>query len=322
VSATAPDSTASWTPARARAVDELAGPDGVIVGAAVDHRDAMTVALRKKGLPEPTPEELCDLKLRVARVLAPVATLVLLDAEFSAAQALAAGVIPGDTALVVPLEAQGYGDSGDLRHSSFLPGWDPAKAAALGASGCKLLLPYRPDLPEQCEHQDAVVRAAVDGCRAAGIALVLEPIVFARAGEELDGERFGALVIDTAARLAALRPEILKMQYPGSAAACADLDGACGPSVPWVLLGGGASAGELEGQIVDACRAGASGFIVGRTLFDPGLVADAAESERALRSVSVPLAKRLGAAARAYAQPWRERVGRIEAPALGWYREG
>jgi tagatose 1,6-diphosphate aldolase len=301
-------------------VDELAGPDGVIVGAAVDHRDAMTIALRKKGLPEPAPAELCDLKLRVARVLAPVSTLVLLDAEYAAAQALAAGVIPGDTALVVPLEAQGYGDSGDLRHTSFLPGWDAAKAAALGASGCKLLLPYRPDLPEQRDHQDQVARAAAEQCRAAGVALVLEPIVFARDGEGLGGERFGELVVETAERLAAVRPEILKMQYPGSAAACADLDRACGPEVPWVLLGGGATAEDLEDQIIEACRTGASGFIVGRTLFDSALVADPDESEAALREVSLPLAERLAAAARAHAQPWRERVGAIEAPALGWYR--
>jgi tagatose 1,6-diphosphate aldolase len=301
-------------------VDELAGPDGVIVGAAVDHRDAMTIALRKKGLPEPTPDELCTLKLRVARALAPVATLVLLDAEYSAAQALAAGVIPGDTALVVPLEAQGYGDSGDLRHTSFLPGWDAGRAAALGASGCKLLLPYRPDLPEQREHQDEVVRQAAEQCRAAGLALVLEPIVFARDGEDLDAERLGELVVETAERLAALRPEILKMQYPGSAAACGELDRACGPEVPWVLLGGGATPEALERQIIHACAAGASGFIVGRTLFDAALVADTAESEAALRTISVPLAHRLAAAAHQHAQPWRDRVGEIPSPPLGWYR--
>lgn len=314
------DPTPAWNPARARAVDELAGPDGVIVGAAVDHRDAMTVALRKRGLPEPSADELCALKLRVASVLAPVATLVLLDAEYSAAQALAAGAIPGDTALVIPLEAQGYADGGDLRHTSFLPGWDAAKAAALGASGCKLLLPFRPDLPEQHEHQYEVAAQAAAQCRDAGVALVLEPIVFAREHETIDDAEFESLVVQTAGRLAQIRPEILKMQFPGSAGGCAAVDRACGPEVPWVLLGGGANADDLEHQIELACRAGASGFIVGRTLFDAGLVADAGESASALREVSVPLAERLAATARRYAQPWRDRVGAIPAPALGWYR--
>jgi tagatose-1,6-bisphosphate aldolase len=310
-----------WTAARARAVDALAGDDGVVVGVAVDHRDSMSVALRRRGLPDPTPDELTTLKLRVARVLAPAASVVLLDAEFAAAQALAAGAVPRSTGLVVPLEAQGYGDGGDVRRTSFLPGWDAQKAAALGACGCKLLLPYRPDVDEQREHQDEVVAQAVGACRRAGIALVLEPIVYPLEGEEPAGDRFAELVVETARRLSALGPEILKLQYPGSAAACAEVDAACGPEVPWVLLGGGADADVLVGQIEDACGAGASGFIVGRTLFDPGLVADPDASVQALRQQSVPMFARLAAAARRHARPWRERVGEIPVPPLGWYRD-
>jgi tagatose 1,6-diphosphate aldolase len=310
----------TWTAARARAVDQIAGDDGVVVGAAVDHRDSLSVALRRRGLPDPRPEELTALKVRVARELAPKASVILLDAEFSAAQALAAGAIPRSTGLVVPLEAQGYGDVADIRRTSFLPGWDPQKAAALGACGCKLLLPYRPDVPEQSRRQDAVVEQAIAACRQAGVALVLEPIVYQREGEDLLPERFSELVIETAQRLSAFGPEILKLQYPGSAAACVDLDRACGPDVPWVLLGGGADADALIGQIDEACSAGASGFIVGRTLFDPGLVAAADASVRALREESVPMFARMAAAARRHARPWRERVGAIPAPPLGWYR--
>jgi tagatose 1,6-diphosphate aldolase len=219
------------------------------------------------------------------------------------------------------LEAQGYGDGGDIRRTSLLPGWDPQKAAVLGACGCKLLLPYRPDVPEQRGHQDEVVERVVAACRRAGVALVLEPIVYPRDGEELSPERFSELVTETAAQLARFHPEILKMQYPGSAAACADVDRACGPEVPWVLLGGGADAEILIGQIEEACAAGASGFVVGRTLFDPGLVADAEASVRALREQSVPMFARMAAAARRHARPWRERVGAIPAPKLGWYRD-
>lgn len=308
-----------WTAGRARAVDEIAGPDGVIAGIAVDHRDAMSVALRNRGLPEPTPAELTALKLRVARVLAPAASAILLDAEYSAAQALAAGAVPGDTALVVPLEAQGYGDGGRLRATSFLPGWSPARAAELGASGVKLLLPYRPDVGEQHEPQDAVVAEAVAGCRQAGVALVLEPIVYAFDGEQLGADAFAELVVDTARRLARAGPDVLKLQYPGSAPACDAVDRACGPGVPWVLLGGGADAELLTEQVTIACASGASGFIVGRTVFDPGLVADPAASETALRERSLPMFARLAEAARRHARPWRERIGEIPPPPVGWY---
>jgi tagatose-1,6-bisphosphate aldolase len=161
----------------------------------------------------------------------------------------------------------------------------------------------------------------VAACREAGLALIVEPIVPRRDGEErAGGDRFAELVIEGARRLAGLEPDILKLQYPGSAAACEELDAACGRLVPWVLLGGGASEDVIGGQIEDACRAGASGFIVGRTLFDAGLVTDPEESRRALVSHSRPLLERLAAIAERLATPWRERVGELPQPPRGWYR--
>ncbi|MEA2320125.1 MAG: tagatose 1,6-diphosphate aldolase [Solirubrobacteraceae bacterium] len=294
------------TPAGARRLDQLGGADGIVVGAAVDHRDSLRTAFAAKGLREPDDAQLTDLKVRVARALAPAATVVLLDAEYGAAQALAAGALPGTTALAIPLEAQGYDDASP--RTTFLPGWSAAQAARLGAAACKLLLPYRPGDEEQAATQDEVVRTAVAACRDAGVALVLEPIVPAP-GDVVAGAR----------RLAALEPDVLKVQYPGSAEACRELDEACGPSIPWVLLGGGADAAALEQRIVDACSAGASGFIVGRTLWEDALTADPDESQRALETVSLPRLERLAALARECATPWRERVGAVQPPARDWY---
>lgn len=302
-----------WTPARARKLDEIAGPDGIIVGAAVDHRDSLQRALSRKGLLPPSAEGLSALKVRITRALSPAATVFLLDAEYAAAQALAAGALPGDVALVVPLEAQGYADVEGSPQTTFLPGWSPLQCARLGAAGCKLLLPYRTDDPNQAARQDDVVRAALEGCRSAGVALVLEPIVYGDA----ESSRFGELVVEGAARLAALGPDVLKVQYPGSVGACVALDAACGPEVPWVLLGGGADGPALERQIGEACAAGASGFIVGRTLWDAALVADEAVARARLTDVSLPLFERLAAVAREHATPWRERVGEIAAPPAG-----
>ncbi len=293
--------------AEARALDQIAGSDGIIVGAAIDHRDAMAIELEKRGL-RASLDEVIALKLRVAAALAPAATVLLLDAEHSAKLALAGNLLPSDTALVVPLEAQGYGDSAAIRRTTFLPGWDASKAAVLGAAGCKLLLPYRADIPEQSVPQRALARVAIESCRKAGVALILEPIVYVRQGESLHPDRFSSLVITAAEELAALRPTVLKLQYPGTPAACKVLDRTCGPQVPWVLLGGGAPAEELKQQVVDACAAGASGFIVGRTLFGPALLPDVTSSNRALLETSLPLLENLGSLARKHARPWRQRL--------------
>src|SRR5919204_476506 len=96
------------------------------------------------------------------------ASLVRLDAGYAAAQAVAAGVLPGSIGLAVPLEAMGYGDVSRLEVTALLEGWSAAKARRLGAAAAKLLLPYRVDVPSQAERQEAVVRAVVADCRAAG----------------------------------------------------------------------------------------------------------------------------------------------------------
>jgi tagatose 1,6-diphosphate aldolase len=305
---------------RARALDRLASPTGVIAGAAVDHRDSLQAVLAKRGI-QLDDGGITELKVRVASALAPAATLILLDAEYSVAQTIAAGAVPGSTAIVVPLEAMGYGDVAKVAVTRFLEGWSAAKGRRLGATGAKLLLPYRTDVADQAARQDDVVRTAVADCREAGLALIVEPIVYKREGEErAGGDRFAELVVQGARRLAALEPDILKVQYPGSAAACEELDDACGRMVPWVLLGGGASEDVIGGQIEDACRAGASGFIVGRTLFDAGLVADPDASRKALVTHSRPLLERLAAIAEDLATPWRARVGVLPQPPREWYR--
>jgi tagatose 1,6-diphosphate aldolase len=317
--AAAPIRTAAQEIARARALDQLAGPDGVVVGAAVDHRDSLRSMLERRGVPAPDDAGMARLKARVAAALAPAASMLLLDVEHGAGAAIAAGALPGTTALCVPLEAQGYGGLHEVAQTTLLPGWSPAAARRLGAVGCKLLLPYRVDAPEQAARQDAVVAACVRACREAGPLLLLEPIAYPRPGAPDPPERFAELVVEGARRLAALGPDVLKVQYPGSVEACQALDEAVGREIPWVLLGGGADAESVMAQVEQASRAGASGFIVGRTLFDGALVGDEEAGQRWLDEVGRPLLERLGELARGLATPWRERLGAPAAPPGGRY---
>jgi tagatose 1,6-diphosphate aldolase len=240
--------------------------------------------------------------------------MILLDVELGAPAAIAAGALPGTTALVVPLELGGYGDVARVAETALMPGWSPAAARAMGAAACKLLLPFRVDVADQARRQRAVAERCAAACRAAGTVLVLEPIVYRRPGEELAAGRFAELVVAGARALAAADPGLLKLQYPGDAAACRALDDACGTGTPWVLLGGGADEAAVEQQLEEACAAGASGFIVGRTLWADALVPGVAEQERALAERSRPRLERFAALARARATPWRDRVGALPQP--------
>ncbi|MEJ7664573.1 MAG: hypothetical protein WKG07_36175 [Hymenobacter sp.] len=85
---------------------------------------------------------------------------------------------------------------------------------------------------------------------------------------------------------------MLKLQHPGSAAACHDArpglrprraTGCCSAVAPTQT--------RSSARSRTACAAGASGFIVGRTLFDGALVADRAAADRALVETSTAAAR-------------------------------
>jgi len=251
----------------------------VVCGLALDHRDSLRVAARRHGYPDDV-SSLRALKVELVRGLAPFTTVVLLDVELG----LDAFTERGDRPLVVPLEAQGYESLGEGRITTLLGDVDPARAVALGAIGCKLLLPYRPDLADTARRQEEMVARVVADCRAAGVLSIIEPIVYGEVPE------LGAAVAETARRLARLGPDVLKLQYPGSARLCELLTRACS-AVPWVLLGGGTDEATFLAQLRDAMRGGARGYIVGRTAWDAALVEDDGELSRAVSERAAFLAR-------------------------------
>jgi len=273
-------------------IERLADPSGQVIGLAIDHRDSLRTAAARRGMPT-DPVTLAGFKADVIGALAAGASVVLIDEELGGT---AIARLPKATALVMPLEEQGYETVGDGRVTTLLAEFPPARARERGAVACKLLLPYHPDRIEAAQLQEAVARQAIEACRSAGVGLVLEPIVY-----EATGAAFALSIIETARRLALLGPDVLKMQFPvGSpddGAACRAVTDVS-RNVPWVLLGGGADAGTFLAQLETAMRAGARGFIAGRTVWDPALVADQRERERALEEISGPLLREAARVAR------------------------
>jgi tagatose-1,6-bisphosphate aldolase len=260
-------------------IERIASARGAVCGLALDHRDSLRVAARRRGFPE-DPASLRAFKVELVRGLARLSTVVLLDVELG----LDAFTELDGTPLVVPLEAQGYESLGEGRITTLLGDVDPARAAALGAVGCKLLLPYRPDLAEPSRLQEEMVSRVVAECRAADVLSIIEPIVY---GEVVE---LATAVTETARRLARLGPDVLKLQYPGSARVCEELTRVCG-AVPWVLLGGGTDADTFLAQLRDAVHGGARGYIVGRTAWDAVLVEDPDEQRAAISERAAFLAR-------------------------------
>ena len=95
-----------------------------------------------------------------------------------------------------------------------------------------------------------------------------------RSEPKLVGEARRRVVVETARRLTALGGDVLKAEFPYDPGttdegawrdACAELDEAS--RAPWVLLSGGVDDATFEAQVRVACASGASGALVGRSVW-------------------------------------------------------
>jgi tagatose-1,6-bisphosphate aldolase len=300
-------------PGRRRRLLRLGGPGGIVAGVAIDHRDSLRAMLEARGLAAMTIAGQRALKLRLARVLAPAATAIMLDAELGGL-ALEDGAVPPSVGLIMPLEAQGYEATGDGRTTTFMDDFSPLDALRHGADACKLLLPYRADDEVSAARQDATLAEAVTACHDLGLPLVVEPVVYRWSTEthETYAQAYPRLVLDAVRRLGPFGIDLFKLPFPlldlgaaeepAAATTCGRLAEACGDT-PWVLLGAGVETAIFLAQIRLAGSAGASGFLAGRGIWGAALAADPDEAERIAAAIGRPDLERCRAVAERFASP-------------------
>jgi tagatose 1,6-diphosphate aldolase len=248
---------------------------GTFTCLALDHRQNLRKALNPDQPGSVSDADLSSFKLEVTAALADLGTAVLLDPEYSAAQAIAAHAIPNQTGLVVAIESTGYTGDPHARQAQVLPGWSVEKAKRMGADAVKLLVYYHPDSRSAGEIE-ALVRQVADDCRKADLALMLEPLSYPvdPAGGKLSPDEKRYVVTETARRLTPLGVDVLKAEFPLDsanmdkahwAAACVGISAAS--AVPWILLSAAIDFETFVQQITTAMQAGASGIAVGRAVW-------------------------------------------------------
>jgi tagatose 1,6-diphosphate aldolase len=283
-----PAQTLPDTTGRTASLRPLTDARGVIRILALDHRDAMRNAYKRAGITDVTDQVMLDVKAKIIDALAPQASAILLDSlAISLPRPFPLGVI-------MPLETQGHDSLAGGRLNRLMTDFSSARAAELGARGCKLLLYYRADHRATAKLQLGLAAAVARECHQAGLALIVEPKVYRleREDESVYLGRFGGLVVAGAEHLARSGADLLKLQYPGSVELCKRVSEAASP-VPWTLLGGEIDGDTFTAQLQDACAAGASGFIAGRAIWGHALSLEPSDQQRWLESDAQPLLERL-----------------------------
>ena len=303
-----------------RGLQQISSKLGSFTALALDHRQN----LRKANPAFIEDHALSDFKMDVTRTLAPYANAVLLDPEVAAAQAIAGGILPKGSGLVVSLESTGYTGEADARNPQIIPGWSVRKAKLMGASTVKLLVYYHPESTTAAATVD-FVKQILEECQREDIVLMLETLSYPVGRIKLDSAAKRKVVVETARVFGNLAIDILKSEFPLTPdntdekewlSACAEISAVC--PKPWILLSAAVDFGQYLQQVIAACESGASGIAVGRAVWKEAVMLPKTERLLYLQETAIPRLARLTALSEALAKPWTDFYG-ADAP-FDWVR--
>ena len=192
-----------------------------------------------------------------------------------------------------------------------------------------MLLYYRPHAPQAGERERLVRKVALD-CAKYDIPFFLEPLSYASddQNKSLPPEERRQVVIETAKRLVPLGVDVLKAEFPVDISvehdekiwfdACRELTAVS--KVPWVLLSAGVSYDTFLKQVHIACKAGASGVIVGRAVWKEAVTLDCTARNNFLNGTGFERMRGLGSLCEEMGRPFTEVYDPPE-PEYDWYLE-
>jgi tagatose 1,6-diphosphate aldolase len=309
---------------KTRGLQQLANEQGILAMAALDHRGSLRKMLQEKHPGNVDYQTVVDFKLDLCRVLAPHASAILLDPVYSAGQAIAAGVLPKSTGLLVSLEETGYSGQPEARITELLPNWNVRKIKRMGATAAKLLLYYRPDV-NVAKRQLNIVEELAAECMEEDIPFVVEPMSYRVETLQSNPQDFARikpqLVMETARQITSLPIDVLKAEFPADLEyekdksrlldSCHQLSDAS--QVPWVLLSAGVNFDLFYQEVEVACQAGASGFLAGRALWQEAtLMSSPQERLSFLDTTVIARLQSLTKLANSYGVPWYNKLAPTE----------
>ena len=302
-----------------RGLQEISTTDGYLTVLALDQRGSL---IRSMGLEKEDPElyeKIRDFKLDTVQELLPHCSAVLLDPQYSAAEAIHGGLVSGQKGIIVTTEETGYIEKPDGRTNQLIPGWSLEKAKRMGASASKLLVYYNPKIHSSAKLQEEFVQSLSNVAEELDLPLLLEPMSYSSDPEipKNTGEFAQVrpqIVLDTVKNMGHLGIDLLKLEFPCDVnyeldqsvwlRACEQITKHS--PVPWVLLSAGVNFQIFKKQLDIACRAGASGFVAGRAIWKEAASLDKKERIDFLKNTAAKRTQELVTIVQEHAIPWKD----------------
>lgn len=313
-----------------RRLQQCSTPDSMFVIMALDHRHNLRASLNPNNPDSITYNEMVLFKQEIIRALAPTSSAILLDPEFGAAQSVAGGSLTGATGLMVCLEEKGYSANPHARQTDLLEDWSVEQSARMGASAVKLMLYYHPEAKNAAEQEKLVSRLAEE-CRQYDMPFFLQPLSYSLDAKStrLSSAEKRRVVIESARRLSPLGIDVLKAEFPldieeesnpiAWQSSCRALTDAS--EVPWVLLSGGAPFDVFLRQTEVACKAGCSGVMAGRAVWQEAVTLRGDKQTEFLYKTAIDRLVDLGDVISEFGLPWTEHYqSAVEDVGADWYR--
>lgn len=236
---------------------EMFKKNGKYLMLALDHRDSFKKFVNPVDPDSVTDKDLIENKAAIIEATENDFSGVLLDPDWG---------VPAYRSKSKPyllcLEKTGYVEDGHDRLTQLE--YTAKQLKDWGASGVKLLLYFNP-LAHDCADQLEVAKIAIQDARVNHLPLFLEIVTY---GNEELGKTRGEWVINSLQQFLDnnIIPEVFKLEYPGDEATCRKITTML-HKTPWILLTRGEPYAVFKEQLRIAIKAGASGFLAGRAVW-------------------------------------------------------
>ena len=264
----------STTPTTA-SLDALKDETGSFSMLAIDQRESLRTMMAAKSDRPVTDQDLVDFKTAASKALTPFASAVLLDRQYGL-EAAAASAAP----LILAADILHQVPGGPVTDASLDSALTVDMIHEVNAAALKMLVPW---LPESRQKAIDLAAAFMDLCRAAGVPGIVEGVVRPLDIAEWSDAARDEAIVQAAADLAAVRPDLYKAEVPSYGRGDALNITAVSRQItealdcPWVVLSSGVHADDFPGAVLACKEGGASGFLAGRAVWADAFTAPDAE---------------------------------------------